>query len=131
MEAKEKPQHINIAMDHAKCTGCGRNILDIGNIKFVRNASSGAKYREEVYVCRECGTEFILRYDLFDDKGHIHQRVFSGDPNDPKYNWPDILDQEQKQEIAKHLKDCPVCNERLTKEIELDVWFANVLHNKE
>jgi uncharacterized protein with PIN domain len=123
-------QKINISDEFAVCSNCGANILDIANFKYEEKCETGPKYREEVNSCKKCGTQFILRYDLFDQDGHIHPRVFSEDPNDPKYNWTDILTKEQKEVIATHLKDCPICNKRLESELELDVWFSSILHNK-
>jgi uncharacterized protein with PIN domain len=130
MENKEIPQKINISMNQAFCTGCGRNILDISNIRFIRNAFSDAISQEELYVCRECGTEFLLRYDILDAEGHIQQRIFTDDPNDPKYNWPDILTPEQKVTVAEHLKTCKICNKRLEEEFETNLWFSTLIHNK-
>jgi uncharacterized protein with PIN domain len=132
METREKPQKISLTMDHATCTKCGKSLLDITNIKFIKDSVSSARFQEELYICRSCGTEFIIRYDLFDSDGHINQRVFTDDPNDPKYNWPDILNQSQRDEIAKHLKDCKICNGRLDDEFENNLWFSSLLHsNKE
>ena len=126
---QNKPQKININ-EPATCLNCGADIHDITNIRYAEKYVTGPKFREELNFCKKCGTEFILRYDLFDHEGHIHPRVFSEDPNDPKYNWTDLLTDEQKKVIAEHLKDCPVCNKRLMEQIELDVWFSSILHNK-
>ena len=128
MQYRERLQKVNIADEQAACSNCGANILDIANFRYAEKCETGPRFREEVNVCKKCGTEFILRYDLFDEEGHIHPRVFSDDPNDPKYNWQDLLTQEQKDTIAAHLKDCQICNDRLTDEQLDNARFASILH---
>ena len=131
MQYRERLQKVNISMEKAICSHCGTNILDVMNIRCINDKLNDTPMlHEELYACRKCGIEFVIQYDLFDAEGHIQQRMFSGDPNDPMYHWPDILTAEQRSAIAKHIKDCSICTDRLDKEIELDTWFADILHNK-
>ena len=129
MQYRDRLQKINITEDNAFCKSCRANLLDIGNIKFIKNSISGSNFSEELYLCRHCNQEFIIRYELFDKEGHIQRSVFSEDPNDPKFNWPDLLTAEQKLAISDHLKSCDTCNKRLIEGIESNVWFASLIHS--
>jgi hypothetical protein len=57
-----------------------------------------------------------MHYDIFDSTGHIYQRVFTEDINNDHYSWMENLTEEQKTEVSRHLKDCKICNDRLSQE---------------
>lgn len=121
-------QHININMEHAPCNTCGADIADIVNIKYDGEAISTPSYRQELCVCRSCGQFFVLHYDIFDIAGHIFSRVFTEDANNPKFNWTDLLTDEQKDKISKHLESCDICINRISKQQLRDAWFASIIH---
>ena len=123
-----EPRRISVSDTDAACAKCGVNILDIRNFKYSGKTMMSPEFREELCECRHCGAEFILRYNIFDKNGHIEQRVFTGDINDPEYNWQDSLVEDQKKAIADHLKKCKLCNDRLEDEVLTDAWFASVIH---
>ena len=129
MEYRERLQKINIIDTKAICNECG-NILELGNFTYSGISKDSSTFREEKCICNQCKTPFIIRYDIFDSEGHIYPRVFSEDPNDHSYNWQDNLTQEQKESIAGHLKDCQICNSRLSNENLLDAWFADIIHSR-
>ena len=68
-----------------------------------------------------------MRYDLFDGDGHIYPVVFTGDINNPSYNWQDLLTAEQKDEIRRHMEGCRECTDRLSEEMLNDAWFASFM----
>lgn len=121
-------QKVNISEDHAYCTKCNADILDIINFRFTGKVTLEPTFREELCECLHCGTRFVIHYDLFDKNGHVEPRIFTGDVNDPKYNWQDSLSDEQKTLIADHLHECEECRERLADEMLSDAWFASVIH---
>jgi len=121
---------ININKEKALCSKCGANILDIANVAYDGKARTAPRYREELFHCRECGTKFIMHYDLFDKDGHICPRVFSEDINIPEFKWQDLLVKEQIAEIATHLESCTICQDRLSEELLSDAWMAAVIHGR-
>jgi hypothetical protein len=123
-------QRINISQEEARCENCGTDLLDIRNIKYTEKAINKPTYREEFCLCKKCGDTFILHYDIFDKEGHVEPRVFSGDINNPEYNWPDNLTQEQRDTINEHLKICSICVGRADDELLSDAWMAGIIHNK-
>jgi hypothetical protein len=122
-------QKVNIGRPKELCVKCGTNILNVSNFKYTGKFTSDTDYREELCTCRKCDKPFIIRYDLFDKKGHIFSRVFTGDVNDPKHQWHDNLTEAQKEKISKHLEGCELCQTRLSEEILSDAWFGNTLKN--
>lgn len=122
------PQKVNISQDHAYCQKCHADILDIINFRYGGKIILEPTFREELCECRHCGTPFVIRYDLFDEDGHIEPRVFTGDSNDPEYNWQEKLSENQKEVIACHLRGCKECQERLEAEMLTDAWFASIIH---
>ena len=122
-------QVVDINADNVPCNNCGVNVLDISNIKYNGEALSEPLYREELCQCRSCGQNFVLHYDLFDKKGHIYHRVFAEDANNPAFNWPDLLSENQKEVIKQHLESCETCQERVSKQQLRDAWFASVIHS--
>lgn len=124
----ETNQKINISQEKATCIKCGANLLDIRNIKWLQKEILGETFREELFECRKCGSAFIIHYDLFDSEGHINPASFTGDINDPTYNWQDNLSEEQKKAFEEHLKKCPICRDRLDEEYLKDAWFADIIH---
>ena len=123
-------QMVNVIKNKERCKRCGTNILDIANFKYSNKFFSTPNYREELCECKNCGTPFILRYNLFDEDGHVYRRVFSGDINNPKYNWQDNLTEEQIKTIAEHLESCQICARRLSEEMLSDAWLASVVHRR-
>lgn len=121
-------QTININDDNAACQNCGSPLSVLHDISFEKEWKSDSRSRREKCHCKHCGTQFILIYDLFDPKGHVYPQVFSGDVNNPNFNWPDLLTDAQKIEIAKHLEGCQDCKERLSEEILSDAWLADILN---
>lgn len=124
-----KLQTVDINQDNVPCSNCGANIVDICNIKYNNEAISEPLYREELCQCRACMQSFVLHYDLFDKKGHIYHRVFAEDANNLSFNWPDLLADNQKEVIKKHLETCDICRERVSKQQLHDAWFASVIHS--
>lgn len=122
------PQKVNISQDHAYCRKCEADILDIINFEYAGKTILKPMFREELCKCRHCGTPFVLRYDLFDEDGHVEPRVFTGDVNNPDYDWPDLLSEGQREVIADHLRNCEECQERLETEMLTDAWFASIIH---
>lgn len=121
-------QKINIAQENAVCIKCKANLLDIRNIRWLQKDVLGPTFREELFQCRSCGSEFVIRYDLFDKEGHVDPRAFTEDINDPSYNWQDNLSPEQKKLVEDHLKECEICRDRLIEENLNDAWFASIIH---
>lgn len=122
------PQKVNIIDEHAVCIKCKAKIFD--DFKFTGKMILEPTFREELCVCGNCEAEFIIHYDLFDKNGHIEPRIFTGDVNDPKYNWQDSLSDEQKKVIAIHLRGCEECKNRLADEILTDALFASLIHGE-
>lgn len=125
----EQLQVINISDEQALCTGCGSDLLDIINFQYDGQTITTPTCSEEMCSCKKCKTKFLIRYDLFDQEGHINQRVFTGDINNNDYNWQDNLSEEQKGAISKHLKECKTCQDRLEDETLKDAWFSSIIHN--
>jgi len=120
-------QKININ-DEATCDHCGARLTGLTEFSYAGDFFAYPDSREEICKCNKCGTKFILHYDLFDKDGHIYARVFTGDINNPSFNWQDSLTEEQKNAIELHLRSCPDCQERLTEEMLSDAWFASIMH---
>ena len=120
---------VNINKEKEPCSKCGADILDIVNIAYEGKAKTDPKYRDELCHCRNCGTKFIIHYDLFDKDGHIYSRVFSEDINNPKFHWQDLLVKDQIDAISAHLASCKICQDSLSEEILSDAWLASVIHN--
>lgn len=121
-------QKVNPHDKEGTCTNCGSNLLDLANIKYLKEQKKDPFFWEELSECVKCKTKFILRYDIFDKKGHIHKNIFSEDVNNIEYNWQDILDENQKKVIFEHLKSCKECQNRLNDEILTDAWFRDLLN---
>ena len=121
-------QRVNIGKSREGCRKCGTNLLDVSNFRYTEEFVSGPTYREELCICKTCNTPFVLRYELFDKKGHVYSRVFTEDVNDPQHNWQDNLTEEQKKLISEHLETCEVCKDRLSNEILSDAWFGSIIH---
>ena len=119
---------INVFSSHATCDVCGSSLLDIKNIKYSGICYNSPTCREEVCICRNCETRFILKYELFTEDGHINRKIFSGDANDLNHNWQDNLTDEQKKTVGEHLKGCPICSENLNEEMLSDAWFSSIVH---
>ena len=125
-------QHIHINSETAFCSKCNTNILELSNFKYAGETYHYPKYSEELCECRKCGSKFLLRYDIFDDHGHINREVFTGDPNDPSYTfWQANLSEEQKKIMFEHFTECLVCQNRFNEEVLADGWFASLIHNPE
>jgi len=120
-------KRVEVSGDKVACDKCGENILDIHNAKYAGETRAYARFSEELYECRNCGEKYVMRYDRFDEEGHIKSKTFAGDVNDPKLNWVDNLTEAQKREVNAHLKSCPICQDRLNAEVLNDAWFAHQL----
>ena len=123
-------QVINITDDSALCSQCGSDLGELGSFIYDHVTTNTASQKDEQCRCKKCDTPFILHYDFFDSDGHINSFVFTGDVNDPSYNWQDVLTEEQKKEIGTHLLSCPSCAERLDEELITDAWLASLIHSE-
>ena len=122
-------QIVNILEETAPCKICGTDLSVLGKFTYLGVANNTARQKDERCKCNTCHTEFITHYDFFDKDGHINNFIFSGDINDPTYNWQDQLTPEQTKEIGEHLLTCKICNDRLNEEVTSDAWLASLLHN--
>ncbi len=122
-------QHVDVSKEDVFCKHCKSDILDVVNFKYAGESQAKPTYWEELCVCKVCGNQFIMHYDIFDPAGHIYPRVFSEDINNPEYKWQDTLSEEQKENISKHLVNCDVCRERLSAEMLADAWFSSYMEN--
>ena len=120
-------QLIHISEVDIKCHKCGIDITDIANLYYDGITLNENTFREEKCRCRNCDTPFLLHYNLFDKNGHINQRVFSEDVNDPSYDWMELLSGGQKRFIEKHLHDCQLCQDSLVKEQLSNAWFGDLI----
>lgn len=123
-------QKINITEAHAACRVCGTDIMELNNFRYAGKTITEPRFFEELCVCLGCNATFLIHYDIFDRAGHINPRTFTGDVNNPDYNWQDSLTDAQKNLIAEHLSFCPVCRDRLSEEILSDAWFAGIIHSE-
>lgn len=121
-------QVVDIFGSDAPCRICGVDLLDINNIKYSGSCNNTETTREELCICRKCGTSFILKYNIFTEDGHIDRRMFSGDINDYTHNWQDNFTDKQKEKIGKHLKNCRKCSDNLEEETLADSWFSSLIH---
>jgi hypothetical protein len=122
-------QIVNINQKSAPCQQCGSNLIEITNFSYAGETTSTSAAREELCKCKNCGSTFILHYDLFDSEGHIYSKVFTEDVNNPSYNWQDSLTEDQKKAIAGHLQHCSVCVDRLSHELLTDAWLKSFITN--
>lgn len=111
----EELQKIDIGSDEELCQHCNTDLTDIANFTFKDEIRTEPRYWQELCECGVCGHKFIMHYDIFDSAGHIYQRVFAEDINNVDYKWTEDLTEEQTKEISNHLKDCPICNDRLSQ----------------
>jgi len=116
---------VEVSEETSLCQKCGMNILNINNFRYAGETRAAEFFTEELCECRGCGTNFIIRYELFDG-GHISNKTFSSDINDPEHSWHDNLTEAQKKVIAEHLEFCQICKEKLSEEILRDAWFASI-----
>ena len=123
-------QIININDDQALCEKCGAHLNVLGKFTYIEDQERTPRTKSELCTCNSCGAEFTLQYDLFTPEGHISGFIFSGDVNDPTYNWQDQLTDGQKKEIGEHLKGCAICNEKLNHTITSEAWFSSIIHAK-
>lgn len=122
-------QKVNLIKDsEAVCASCGSNLFDVTKIKYEGESVQMELFTEELFSCRSCGTRFVIRYDIFDNEGHINHQVFTGDVNDHRHHWQDNFSEEQKAVIGDHLKLCQECNNRLAEETLMDGWLGNIIH---
>jgi uncharacterized protein with PIN domain len=121
-------QIANLNDDLIPCSKCGVNLSVLGSFVHVGVKENTSRKKDEICKCKNCGTEFILHYAFFDEEGHVNSFVFSGDINDPEYNWQDLLTPEQSKAIGEHLKICEICNKRLIDEVASDAWLASLIH---
>jgi hypothetical protein len=123
-------QIIDNTDEEAPCSSCSENLAELGSFTYKGITVNTPTHKEEECQCKKCGQHFILRYQFFDENGHVNAFVFNGDINDPTFNWQDQLTLEQKQSISDHLKTCPVCMQKMTDETLTDAWLASLIHGK-
>ena len=113
------------------CRGCKReiNVLSLLQFKYLGKQLFESRYLDELMQCRHCKTNFIIRWNLFDKDGHILSRVFSEDPNDLNVSWMDSLSESQKKEIANHMSNCIICQNKLN-ESQLETAQFSALLNR-
>jgi hypothetical protein len=121
-------QIIKIDQKNVACQKCNIDILDISNAEYVGQFEDTPHYRKELYKCRGCQTLFWIQYDLMDVQGHIYQRIFSNDVNDPNYKWQDIWTPEQIKTIEDHLKACQICRDKPDNEMISEARFSDFLN---
>ena len=121
-------QIVNHDVEIALCNVCGTNLVVLGNFFYESKDINKPRYRDEICTCRNCGRRFVMRYQYFNNEGHIKSFLFCEDPNDPDYDWADQLSPEQKSEIKSHLEKCQRCTSALVSEQLSDAWFASLLH---
>ena len=124
----KETQIVDINKDTAPCQKCGANLVDVANFKYMGKADTMATYIEEHCQCKQCKSDFILHYDLFDASGHVYSKVFTEDINNPNNNWQDNLTEDQRKIISQHLKSCKICIDRLEQEILTDAWLKSFIH---
>jgi hypothetical protein len=112
-----------------ECSKCGNNLAGLGNFTYTGFSIDTANKKEEFCKCKKCGKIFILRYEYFNEKGHIKPFIFNGDVNDSTYSWQDQLTTDQRIAITSHIKTCVICTNRMTEEILSDTWFASIIHS--
>ena len=122
-------QKIDIGSTEELCQHCNANLTDIANFVFKDEIRAEPRYWQELCKCKGCGQKFVMHYDIFDSAGHIYQRVFSEDINNAHYSWTEDLTEEQKTEISGHLKDCVVCNDRLSQEQLAEAVVKDFMQN--
>jgi hypothetical protein len=110
------------------CRICQNDLTQLGHFEYLQLTDDTPVYKDEHCTCNRCGTEFLLRYELFTPQKHINPLVFSQDINDPTFNWQDQFTKEQLHEIQAHLKTCKRCSNILEEELLSDAWFANFMH---
>lgn len=128
MQQWEDYQKVDINNDSIKCVECGSLLTRLSGFVYAGESRSGLTFKEELCKCRSCQHLFVMRYELFDQEGHILSKVFTGDINNPNYNWQELLTEEQKKAISDHLRDCKICQDRLSEEILSDAWLSNFMN---
>lgn len=124
-----KLQRVTIGDDNARCSGCEGSLSFLADYTYDNRYRCTSTYREELCKCSHCGKQFVLHHDLFDEKGHVYARVFTGDVNNPDYNWQDLLTSSQKKAVAIHMKNCFECQDRLNNEVLTDAWFSSLMND--
>lgn len=122
-------QIVDINEKEIFCQYCGADLIDIANYIFYGGKISELHYWKELCKCKKCKNNFILRHNIYDKYGHIYPHIFSEDINNPEYKWQEILTEEQKELIAKHLTNCEICRDRLSQEILSDAWLKSFIEN--
>jgi hypothetical protein len=134
MESKAgKMRVINVNDPNGRCIACGARLSSLGSFQYAgetaRETTDTAKYRLEKNACAQCGKEFWLRYDIFDDNGHISEMVFNGDINDPEYDWRMLWSKKQVDKIQKHLATCPICCDLQDKVMLEDAMIGSFIRS--
>jgi hypothetical protein len=116
-------QIVDINQDIVTCAKCGANLVDCGNFIYEEKIVNSATDRREYCLCRHCFSPFILLYNIFDPEGHVYPSFFCEDPNDLSCNWQNLLAEEQKMAVSKHMETCQICTDRLVEGQLSDAWF--------
>jgi len=112
----------------ARCIGCGLNFGELKSFTMTGARTTAPTYTEEGIRCTSCDMEYALRYEWFDKSGHVGEHVFSEDPNDPTFNWFDLLTPDQRMGIQAHIQQCPVCQAREIEAHLENARFAALIH---
>lgn len=128
MKMNKNDQIVDIEENEPVCNVCGTE-LSLGAFTFLNVAENRPRIRLELNRCNNCGAEFLLRFRLFDQNGHIPPYVFSGDINDSSFEWQSIWTPEQQAAILAHMENCRECQTRRDDQALSDAWFGDIIHS--
>jgi hypothetical protein len=55
--------------------------------------------------------------------------VFTGDVNNPNFNWQELLTPAQKKAVELHVEGCQECKGRMNNEVLTDAWFSSFMND--
>ena len=126
-----KPTELQIILYSDKkkyCKHCNNDLTNINNSTYLKKRWGSSKFWDELCECDNCQNTFLLRHELFDNKGHIYLFVFSNDINNPEYHWTDNLNGKQKIAIEKHLEQCSICRKKIDDIVCADAELKNLFN---
>jgi hypothetical protein len=100
---KRKIRVIKVDDPNGRCAACGAGLSELGSFHFAGETINTVKYRLELNACKNCGKQFLLRYDIFDLNHHVNANIFQNDVNDVTFTWQSLWSAKQLQGIP-HLK---------------------------